>query len=118
MKKVIILTAVIFFQIASFAGNGNDGKNKPRANAETTRISGIVVDANSNEALAGVAVKILNTGEIVYTDFDGNFSVDNMPAGQKIQLQVNYISYNSVKITDLNAAYPASTVKVSLKKTK
>ena len=46
------------------------------------QITGTVVDAESGEALIGVAVRIPNTTTGVVTDVDGKFSI-NLPAGAK-----------------------------------
>ncbi len=112
----MILFAIVTMQITMvFAGNGNDDKSNTN-NTQTSQITGKIVDFSNNEGLVGVAVKILETGQVVYTDFDGNFSIKNVPAGQKVQLQVNYISYQTVIINDLKAAFPISAIKVSLSK--
>ena len=113
MKKLVILFALVSLQTAIvFAGNGDNKNNSKTNNTQTTQISGQVVDFSNQEALAGVAIKVLGSDQVVYSDLDGNFSLKNIPAGQKIEIQVNYISYKAVTIRDLKA----NVVKISLSK--
>ncbi len=44
-------------------------------------LSGTVFDFQSGEALTGVEVSIEGTDIKVYTDFDGNFEIDNVKPG-------------------------------------
>lgn len=114
MKTLSTVIAIVLLQIAtSFAGNDNNPKVN---NTQTTAISGKVVDFNNQEGLAGVAVKIAGTDKVVFTDFDGNFFIDNIPANAKVKLQVNYISYNAVVIDNLKLSSSSNAVKVSLSK--
>jgi len=114
MKTLSIIITIVMLQIATgFAGNDNNHKIN---NTQTTKITGKVVDFNNQEGLAGVAVKIVGTDKTVYTDFEGNFFIDNIPANSKVKLQVNYISYNTVVINNLKLSPSSNAVKVSLSK--
>ena len=62
------------------------------------QITGTVVDAESGEALIGVAVRVPNTTTGVVTDLDGKFSI-NLPAGAK---NLSF-SYMGMKPTTLAA---------------
>ena len=46
--------------------------------AQTGSITGSVTDSNSNEPLPGVNVIVQNTTNGTNTDFNGNFSLDNV----------------------------------------
>lgn len=114
MKTLFIIIAIISLQTAiTFAGNDNDNKTSIN-NTQTTQINGKIVDFNNQEGLSGVAIKIVGTDQVVYTDFDGNFSIKNLHLGENVKLQVNYISYKSVVISDFKTSAINNTVKVSL----
>ncbi len=114
MKTLSIVITIVLLQMATiFAGNDNNEKVN---NPQTTTISGKIVDFNNQEGLAGVAVKIVGTNNVVYTDFDGNFFIDKLPANSEIKLQINYISYNSVVIDNLKLSSSSNAVKVALLK--
>lgn len=114
MKTLSIIITIVLLQIATiFAGNDNNPKVN---NTQTTTISGKIVDFNNQEGLAGVAVKIVGTNDVIYTDFDGNFFIDNILANSEVRLQVNYISYNSVVIDNLKLSSLSNAVKISLSK--
>ncbi len=65
-----------------------------------TQIKGQVVDKVTHEPLVGAKVKLVNCNLEVYTDFDGNFSFEQIGAGVHI-LQVEYVSYET-RFTTVN----------------
>lgn len=70
-------------------------KNKAEAEASvitvnSTELSGVVFDQNTNETLAGVLITV--NGQKVYTDFEGQFKVKNVCIGV-CELKVTLISY-------------------------
>lgn len=95
MKNLILVT-LLLFSATIFANNGNEAKE-----IKTTTFSGKVID--NKESLAGVKVMIDNKETIVYTDFDGNFTINNLPVG------VHTISFSMV-------AYQNKEVKIDLLK--
>jgi hypothetical protein len=108
MKKTLItlsfLTAVVF----AFAGNNDKSENKntttetsPASVVNQVSISGKVIDFNSGEVLAGVEVMIEGSSKKVYTDFDGNFKIENLKPGA-YNLIASYISYNKSFIEKLD----------------
>jgi len=68
--------------------------------AQTGRISGTIVDGKTGETLPGATVLLEGTMKGAQADFDGKFSINNIPAG-KVTLAVSYISYTTKKITDI-----------------
>ena len=92
MKKLMIGLLSIMLAVAVTA-NEKEGKTAVNSdNTATVALSGTVLDSNSGELLVGVEVKIEGTNTKTYTDFDGNFSFDNMKPGE-YKLVANYISY-------------------------
>jgi hypothetical protein len=91
MKKALLL--FFLFAINTFIFAGTPGN-------EVMFVKGNVTDKNTHESLAGVKVTVEGTSIVVYTDFDGNFSLPDLPSGS-YQLGFHYISYeSSVAITD------------------
>jgi hypothetical protein len=92
MKKVIFgfLALVLTITISANEKKGIDSKNADKA--ALVALSGTVTDSGSGESLVGVEVKIEETGQKTYTDFDGNFTFGNMKPGE-YKLTANYISY-------------------------
>jgi hypothetical protein len=59
-------------------------------------ITGKVVDKNTGEPLTGVSVKLPGLNLTVYSDFDGNFSFNNVFPG-KYDLSASMLTYQNVK---------------------
>lgn len=94
MKKTLILiVAMIIGLNFSYAGN----ENEPAKAAPTSSITGTIVDKLSGEILAGVSVKLEETDQVVFTDFDGNFSFENLSTGD-YNLEVSLISYQTSEL--------------------
>lgn len=102
MKKLIIGFLSIVFAVAVTA---SEKEGKTAVNTDNTAfvaLSGTVFDSASGELLVGVEVKIEGTETKTYTDFDGNFTFDNVKPGE-YKLVTNYISYkSSVETLQLN----------------
>ena len=75
-------------------------------------LNGTVADENSGEALVGVEIKIEGTDLKTYTDFDGNFSFENVKPGE-YKLVTNYISYQKNTET-LNVTSRENDIKIKL----
>lgn len=97
MKKINLITFIIV-SLVSINTIFAVEKGKSKIAGEkmiTTSVKGSVTDKISGEALTGVAVKVNSSNEIVYTDFEGNFEIDNLNTGQ-YELSISYISYKNV----------------------
>lgn len=70
------------------------------AYSQTGRISGKIIDAKTGETLPGATAIIEGTTKGGSADFDGNFSINNVPVG-KVTLLVSYISYDTKKLTGI-----------------
>lgn len=71
-----------------------------RALSQTGRISGTIVDAKTGETLPGASIQIFGTTRGAIADFDGKYSINNVPAG-KVTLVASYVSYTNKKIADV-----------------
>jgi hypothetical protein len=76
-----ILLSVAFFLIATVG-----------LMAQTGGVKGKIVD-NGNEALIGANVVVKGTTIGTITDVDGNYIIQNIPAGE-ITLLASFIGYN------------------------
>jgi hypothetical protein len=92
MKKVIAILFLIFSTQAVFAFTPS---------AEVMFVSGTVVDKQNHETLGGVAVHVKGTSITVYTDFDGNFFLPDLPRGN-YELEFDYITYSSSQLVTDN----------------
>lgn len=83
MQKYLAIISFLFLTILS--------------SGQTGRISGMIVDSKTGETLPGATILVEGTTRGASADFDGKFSINNVPAG-KVTLVVSYISYTSKKI--------------------
>ncbi|BDX39505.1 hypothetical protein CYCD_28600 [Tenuifilaceae bacterium CYCD] len=91
---VIALVAVSVNVNANVKGDDKSASNNSTAVATLT-ISGQVVDRETGEALAGVALKIDDV--TIYTDFEGNFSTTVLGC-KTVSINANLISYNPQEV--------------------
>lgn len=103
MKTLVLSILALFILTVSNAGN-NESKieTKSESNLSITpsvELNGSITDFNSSETLVGVEVQIEGTNLKTYTDFDGNFSFENIIPGN-YKIVASYISYekNTVNI--------------------
>jgi TonB-linked SusC/RagA family outer membrane protein len=87
MRKILLLslTAVMLFSLFQ------------TASAQTKTITGFVIDASTNEGLAGVNVVVKNTTIGTITRADGAYTLNNVSPGQV--LMFTFIGYVSKEVT-------------------
>jgi len=86
-NNYIILVIFLFFSSNIFGGN-------------TGKISGKVIDENTNEPLVGVNVVIKSTDQGASTDAEGEFYLIGVPPG-KHDIAFSYIGYAPLTVKDL-----------------
>ena len=69
--------------------------------AQSGTITGSVTDSENNDALPGVNVILKNTTNGTNTDFNGNFSLDNIESGDV--LVFSYLGYKTFEFTVTNS---------------
>ena len=89
MKTIVTIIALFTFTLA-FANNNNNKKE-----LQTLSISGKVVDAK--ESLTGVKVWLDGKETTVYTDFDGNFTINNVVEGEH-KIAFSLITYKNKEV--------------------
>lgn len=87
--RTIAIVIALFSLTTVFAGSHNEDKLK------SFSISGKVVD--NNESLTGVQILLDGKETVVYTDFDGNFTIDNVLAGEHT-ISFSLITYNNKEV--------------------
>ena len=88
----LIALAITILSITSVFANDHSEKEK----LKSFSISGTVTD--ESESLTGVKIVLDGKERIVYTDFEGNFTLDNVVAG-KHTISLSLITYNNKEIT-------------------
>lgn len=98
MRKLLLSAAVLLTAAStSLKTIASDSENK---SASLMSVSGQVVDYETGEALAGVLVKIEESGSALYTDFEGKFEITDLYPG-RYSINASYISYQ-VRSMDLD----------------
>jgi hypothetical protein len=96
MKKVIVLLVALCIGITfTYAENDKSTDNS----AATTSMTGKVIDKVTGETLAGVMVSLEGTDKHVFSDFDGNFTFEDLKPAE-YSLTCSLISYekNEIKV--------------------
>ena len=92
MKKITAFA--LFFLFLGMSMAFADGETTTAPSVKSAKLEGKVLDLLTGETLAGVAVTIKGIGLVTYTDFDGNYSFENLKPGT-YHLVASYISYNN-----------------------
>ena len=92
MKKVLFLSviALLFISVNVSASKSPAPAPKVEVQNQTTVLKGLISDNLTNETLAGAVVTA--NGQKVYSDLDGNFSINNLCEGNCL-LKISLISY-------------------------
>ena len=95
MKKVFVLIVALCIGLAySYADNEGTSENP----AATTSMNGKVIDKITGETLAGVMVQLDGTDNYVFSDFDGNFTFNDLKPAE-YNLTCSLISYEKNEIS-------------------
>ncbi len=111
-KIILSLAFVASVSFSSFASE--KGKSESNSTMATTSMEGTIFDAETQETLAGVTVKIAGTNTEVKTDLDGKFSIEGLTPGD-YNLEVSYISYKEAKLVKTVAMDHTNKVTLKLK---
>lgn len=98
MKTIHIsfLFVVLTFGNQLFAGT----PSHPLVPAKSVTLTGVVVDSQSGEALAGAQVEVEGTALKAFTDLDGKFSL-TVDTQNALNIKVKYISYEDASIQNV-----------------
>ena len=112
MKKILIGFLSLMLTVAVTAKENEAKSASATDNAASVVLVGSISDANSGESLVGVEVKIEGTDLKTYTDFDGNFTFNNVKPGE-YKVVANYISYKPAS-ESLEASNKKNELKLKL----
>ena len=116
MKKSLLVILLITFFSASFATQNEKKSEAEAEKSSTMTLNGQIVDLENNETLVGVKVMLEGTNQVTYTDFDGNYSFENIKAG-KYSLIASYTSYDKSSVEDVNVSLKNNQVDIGLQTT-
>lgn len=85
LKYFKVFAFVLATQIAFANGTGSG------------TFEGIVTDKTTGEALAGAKVTVVETGKVVYTDFDGKFTLEGIAEGATYTFEISSLGYEDMK---------------------
>lgn len=118
MKNIILSFVFVALSVIVYADNEGAESNASEAPVvEVLSLSGTVIDFSSGEALTGVEVTVEGTDIKVYTDFDGNFEIDNVQPGS-YNIIASYISYEKSLIENFEANSQHKEVDIKLQESK
>lgn len=116
MKSLVVIILSSFLALSVSADDGNKVESVSREN-NSIYFTGTVKDKETGEYLVGAEVEIEGTELKTYTDFDGNFSFDNIAPGN-YNVSANYISYKSEKLENLEISSRTNMLELELQQTK
>jgi len=116
MKKILFGFLALILTVAVSAKENETKNASTTDNAASVALVGSISDANSGESLVGVEVKIEGTDLKTYTDFDGNFTFNNVKPGE-YKVVANYISYKPAS-KSLEASNKTNELKLKLQPSK
>ncbi|MCG6189665.1 carboxypeptidase-like regulatory domain-containing protein [Maribellus maritimus] len=116
MRSLVVFILSSFLALSVFADDGNKVESASTEN-NYVYFTGTVKDKETGEYLVGAEVEIEGTELKTYTDFDGNFSFDNIAPGN-YNVSANYISYESEKLENLEISSRTNMLELELQQTK
>lgn len=87
MRKIVLVCCSLI--LAGFVAFGQNGT-----------IRGKVIDGETGESLIGATIVLSGTTNGTISDFDGNYTLANIPAGMQ-SITVSYVSYETVELKDI-----------------
>jgi len=90
--SILVLVFSVLFSVSVSASDKDKSIASVKKYNSTATINGKVMDKVSGEGLAGVQVKLYGTNMATYTDFEGNYSFNDIEAGAHAVV-TEYVSY-------------------------
>lgn len=100
MKKMKKLFTIALLFAAIFCSANTNTSKESSEELNLVSITGTVIDAETRESLAGVLINISDYR--IYTDLEGNFSLDIPHYMLDNSINVTYISYEEVTLNPAN----------------
>ena len=91
----VILFSVFFLSGTYLMASDKEPKSSP---AKLSSISGVISDYDTNEKLAGVTISFVDSGKKIYTNVQGDFTIEGLAPGT-YKIKINCISYKDKEVT-------------------
>jgi hypothetical protein len=98
MKSKFLLLAFALLAFANITVVAAPKQPKTTGPATQLSLSGVVLDKESNEKLAGVTIQLESTDQKIYSNAKGEFTLDGITRG-KYKVKINCISYQDKEVT-------------------
>ena len=92
MKSKTISFVIALIALFSIEGIAAEKGPKTSSLSTLSSLSGVVIDKDSNEKLAGVTIQLSSTDQKIYSNSKGEFNLDGIEPGT-YKIKVNCISY-------------------------
>lgn len=110
------ITALAALLAVGFAAPLLAEQTPPAAQASTrkVRVTGVVRDEFNAITLPGVPVEVVSTGEVVYTDVDGRYSLDLPPGSHQLKVALDGYTAKTVNVVAGDARTVTADVGLSM----
>jgi uncharacterized membrane protein len=92
---IFVSSFILLFGVSSIAA-----KKEPKLSGPATQssLSGVILDKDSNEKLAGVTIQLTETDQKIYSNAKGEFTLEGIEPGT-YKVKINCISYKDKEVT-------------------
>ena len=116
--SIVIFSVGLLILSKSTNAKGNPGLTNPDKSeldleVALTQLNGLIVDEKTGESIAGAEIFLNNKPTGIYSDFEGNFKLEDIPVGN-YNLKVEFISYKDKVINDLHLSTTLETLVIKL----
>jgi len=98
MKSKALLFVFVLITLLSSDAAASKKEPKTSGPAILSSLSGVVLDKDSNEKLAGVMIQLTSTDQKIYSDAKGEFTLDGIEPGT-YKVKINCISYKDKEVS-------------------
>jgi hypothetical protein len=104
MKLIAILAFLLFT---------NPELENLNKEADKVQFSGTVIEEFSGEPVPGATIYVRETNQEIFTDFDGNFTIENLAPGT-YNLEVSFVSFEKEELKDLQISGENNSLMIRL----
>ena len=98
MKSKSLLFVIALIALFNIEGIAADKDPKTSGPSTQSSLSGVVIDKDSNEKLAGVTIQMTSIDQKIYSDSKGEFNLEGIEPGT-YKVKINCISYKDKEVT-------------------
>jgi hypothetical protein len=105
MKLIVFLALTLFTNPELEALNGKE--------VEKIQFSCTVIEDMTGEPIPGASITIKEINQEIYTDFDGNFTIEDLASGT-YNLEVSFVSFEKKELKDLQISNEHNSMLIRL----